>query len=250
MVHEDEDPLDTDSPLLATLTPALPLLAHTSSPPDCCSAHLDDYAERVLSSKLRDYVGRRDFALYADGGGVMDELTIPSYSDEDAPTSSYPPEIALQDDMRVGKCWLIPSQCAQLAIVLPRMIYPTHVTVDHIPLEIAADIGEAPRNMRLWGVVDGPLNRACHINLISSYELPSADGRHTPPFAGDRSYVLLSAFQYDINALSPIQTFPVDVHIVDSRMYFGVVVLEIVDNWGSNTTCLYRVRVHGDAKDS
>ncbi|EIW65128.1 uncharacterized protein TRAVEDRAFT_111609 [Trametes versicolor FP-101664 SS1] len=240
-----------DSPLLATTTPALSPHAHDSSPPECCSADFDAYAERVLSTILRDYVGRRDFALYADGGGVMDELTVPfpSYSAEHASNSSYPPEIALQDDMRVGKCWFIPSQRAQLAIVLPRMVYPTHVTVDHIPLVITADIGEAPRNMRLWGMIDGLLNRARHINLSSSYELPSADGRHTPPLAGDRSYVLLSEFQYDINALSPIQTFHVDLHIIDSRMYFGVVVLEIVDNWGSNTTCLYRVRVHGDPKE-
>ncbi|OSC96424.1 Sad1/UNC-like protein [Trametes coccinea BRFM310] len=181
----------------------------------------------------------------------MDSLTIPHpHRATKAPVTSRPPEFALQDDMRVGNCWKTDTRNAQLAVVLPQLVYPTHITVDHIPTEIAANVGEAPKNMLVWGVIDGKLNRARYLNLLSSDEpIPSADGRFAPPHAGGYSYVLLSTFQYDLAAPSHVQTFPVDPRIVKSRMYFGIVVFEIVDNWGSPTTCLYRVRVHGDPVD-
>ncbi|KAI9056717.1 hypothetical protein FKP32DRAFT_1556856, partial [Trametes sanguinea] len=203
------------------------------------------YVEQVVSSRLRDAVGRRDFALHADGAEVAEDLTWPSPNS----TASFGrrlPEFALQDDNHIGQCWHIAGGSGQLAILLPTFIYPTHISIDHIPIEVAADIGEAPKNMYVWGVVDGKLNHARYLNLTSGHTVPSARGRLSPPVAGNHSYVLLAALEYDIHAPSHIQTFPIDSHIIYSRMYFAFIVLEIVDNWGSSSTCLYRIRIHGD----
>ena len=37
--------------------------------------------------------------------------------------------------------------------MLSAPIIPSHITIDHIPHAVAADIGQAPRYMILWGVV-------------------------------------------------------------------------------------------------
>ncbi|KAI0364520.1 hypothetical protein BV20DRAFT_1039373 [Pilatotrama ljubarskyi] len=227
------------------------VLDSSSSPP--IPITLQAYVDRVISAKLRDPVGRRDFALHADGGRVMEDLTfpLPIHTSKQPPVSPLQnPERALQDDIHIGNCWHIPSRTGQLGIILPVHVYPTHVTIDHIPIEIAADIGRAPRNMLLWGVVDGELNRARYLNFTSFEQLvPSAMGRRAPPVMGNNTYILLSSLEYDIYASSHIQTFQIDPRLIYSRMYFGIVVLEIVDNWGSTTTCLYRVRIHGDVAD-
>lgn len=244
----DDIPTPSLSAHLATYQPETPVSPSSSSHETLPTA-IEATIDRIVDLKLRDRVGRRDFALSADGGTVVDELTVP-LPNRGSPASPQPPKLALLDDMRIGKCWRVPSQNGQLAILSPHMIYPTHAIIDHIPIEIAADIGEAPKTMFLWGMVDGKLNYARYLNLTSEEPAPSVCGRRAPPLAGDDLYILLATFEYDINSLRHVQTFPIDLHIVYSRLYFGIFVFEIVDNWGSATTCIYRVRIHGDVAET
>ena len=124
------------------------------------------------------------------------------------------------------------------------MLHPTHVTVEHLPNSLTVDIGQAPRNMTLWGVVDGRINKEVFERLVLSES--SSHARRTPTIVRDLLWAPLISFTYDIEDDNSMQTFPINPAIVDNRMSFGVVALEILDNWGSETTCLYRVRVHGD----
>ena len=68
------------------------------------------------------------------------------------------------------------------------------------------------------------------------------------PFSTPRSpYLPLAVIEYDIYRDDPTQSFEVFEVVRSTEAYFRVVVLEIVANWGAASTCLYRVRVHGNA---
>ncbi|TFK79511.1 hypothetical protein K466DRAFT_471839, partial [Polyporus arcularius HHB13444] len=182
----------------------------------------------------------RDFALATDGAIISRELTSQGHTD---------PAIVLSDDNRIGSCWYIPNAHGQLGIALPDFIYPTNVSIDHIPAELAAEPGQAPRRMVLWGVVDGERNMALYAQNSSELRANVAYDRTTPPivFKGEaESFVVLSEYQYDIGQLALVQTFPVRPVVRELAMDFGQVVLEVVDNWGAEGTCLYRVRIHGE----
>ncbi|KAI9057523.1 hypothetical protein FKP32DRAFT_1544188, partial [Trametes sanguinea] len=204
--------------------------------------------QRAILVALRDPVGVPDFALHANGGRVLDTLTSTRSGERTViATPLHPPEIALNEDMRIGSCWLIPDAQGQLAIVIPNLVYPTNVTIDHVPREISLDIGQAPRRMRLWGLLEDPTNLSLYQSIIETVPTPTSVTRppSSPPLSLGYKYALLGDFSYDIHA-PPVQTFEVDPKIVAARIYFGLVVLEVVDNWGGSSTCLYRVRIHGD----
>ncbi|EMD35103.1 hypothetical protein CERSUDRAFT_97019 [Gelatoporia subvermispora B] len=115
---------------------------------------------------------------------------------------------------------------------------------EHLPSEIAIDIGQAPKHMMLWGVVDGKSNTHAFRQLVAS-ELPGPD-HQAPAIAKDLLWAPLTSFTYDITVDEPVQTFPVHQQYVKSGITFGVVVLEVLKNWESDSTCLYRVMLHGN----
>ncbi len=201
--------------------------------------------EEVVYEKIRAHNiasrGLRDYALKANGGRVALQLTsgnrgfLASREDD--------PSLAIDDDVHAGRCWSFNLLPCQLGIRLPHMLYPSHVTVEHLPKSLAVDIGQAPRNMTLWEIVDGRGNSDI-FERLSATDLPGYDQR-TPTIARDLLWAPLASFSYNVDDDDPVQTFPVSAPIVGSGMTFGVVAIEILDNWGSDTTCLYRVRIHG-----
>ncbi|KAI0753000.1 hypothetical protein C8Q80DRAFT_1096880, partial [Daedaleopsis nitida] len=205
----------------------------------------ESYVRHIVLSALRDPVSRRDFALQDAGAKVISSLTYPSTpSDRD---SRYGPAAALRDDLRTGDCWRMAGSSGQLAVGLPELIHVTHVTIDHLPVAFSPDVGEAPRKMFLWGVIDGKSNHALYQEWVANGRTlhPPGLGRLGPQLSAGYSYVLLATFEYDIYALSHVQTFDLNPAIIEANFYFGIVVLEIIDNWGSADTCLYRLRIHG-----
>ncbi|KAL7284239.1 hypothetical protein ACG7TL_001521 [Trametes sanguinea] len=184
--------------------------------PDIPSSVME-YVERVVHLALRDPVRMRDFALYADGARIVHSLTA-SHLTKSAIKhvgSAHSPEVALSDDNHIGRCWSSARKGGQLGIVLPELVRPTHVTIDHIPAEIAAMPGQAPRDMRLWGVIDGDVNHDIFQSLTKS-ATPSTMNYRGPPVSGGYQFVQLATIEYDINALAQIQTFELERDVVAS----------------------------------
>lgn len=198
-------------------------------------------AESFATHASQLQAGQRDFALRADGGRIVAELTTRSSSTSKRHDND--PAMAIEEDVRVGQCWNINTLPAQLGIVIPELIHPTHVSVEHIPRAIAADIGKAPRNLTLWGVVDGRANQDL-FNVLDLSDKFTLD-RRTPRIPKGHIYAPLATFVYDINSIQRVQTFSVLDMYLGSGLTFGVFVLELEDNWGSRSTCLYRVQIHG-----
>lgn len=210
--------------------------------------HLKKAIEEMVAERVGAHLlssrGRPDFALRAVGARIAPELTTGCTKTFSWTCGTDDPNIAIDDDVRVGRCWHVQSLPAQLAIVLPAVISPSHVTVEHLP-PVVPDISDAPRNMTLWGIVDGRSNRALYEDVLHTH--PDLHGVEHPHIARNHLYAPLTSFTYDIHGEDPVQTFVISEAYAAAQMTFAVFVLELHNNWGGTSTCLYRVRIHGSA---
>ncbi|KAI0738565.1 hypothetical protein C8Q80DRAFT_1053321, partial [Daedaleopsis nitida] len=202
------------------------------------------YINRAIVAALKDPVGRRDFALGADGARIATKLTFPHDSADHSPTRS--PENILDEDLRSGSCWSLSAQHGQVGIKLSEFIYPTHVTIDHVPHEIAADIKQVPRQIIIWGLLQGAGNQKRHVDALEVLQASPLNATgEGPPVTRGGHFLPLAAFEYAAPSPRHIQTFPIDPAITSSSIYFGVFVIEIRSNWGASSTRVYCVRIHG-----
>ncbi|KAF2265706.1 hypothetical protein CC78DRAFT_172029 [Lojkania enalia] len=151
-----------------------------------------------------------------------------------------PPITALNHWDEPGQCWCTASSksypgVAQISVGLGHTIYPKQITVEHLPKEAALRIESAPKEIELW--VD-----ASHADpdVISSLTtIPECSD-------GPKGWLCLGKFAYNIASPNHVQTFNLDVDITG---LFGVskAMVRVMTNWGEDHTCLYRLRLHGEA---
>ncbi|CAE6506618.1 unnamed protein product [Rhizoctonia solani] len=227
------------------------------------SEAMDQIVQRAVLATTKDTVMRADFALYTGGGRVIPEYTSPTFSM--APASGWrrmlgigtvhgrSPAVALVPDINVGNCWPFAGSQGQIAVLLSRSVKVDAVTIDHASKEVAYDLRAAPRKFAVWGLVEGADNLEKLAKYQQALETQTIGGpvnqvqsEEAPPFKPAR--ILLAEFEYDINAKSHIQTFEVSERVKQTGIDVGVVLFDIRSSWGDpNYTCLYRVRVHGEA---
>ena len=240
-------------------------------------SHLVDTA--VVRSTTRDIVSRADFALHSAGARPIPSLT--SHTLEMRPTTlrgtvlswmtghgremGRSPITALHQDIHSGLCWPMSGDSGQLGVALSFPAYITDITIDHVAKEVAFDLRTAPRDMEVWGLVEGEENldkiiafraeraaqraEAVRVAEESGSPLPEEpdEDDYPPTLPANQPFIRLASFTYDIEAPSNIQTFPARQEIQDLGVDFGIVALVIKNNWGKNEyTCLYRFRVHGE----
>ncbi|KAJ3556926.1 hypothetical protein NM688_g1756 [Phlebia brevispora] len=216
---------------------------------DKLSTSLDAHIKMELNARQHSPTPAQltcDFTLEADERSIL--CSLMSYCHFWTPNSWSTTCLTINDNSQISQCWLLPTRMGQIALILQVPIYPTSVTIDHIPRTLAADLGQAPHHMILWGVVDGTSNQECIWELRALINAGSdiPDSHLGPPYPSNFMYTPLAVFEYDINADVPTQTFPVLGMYSGALMDFAVVVLEVMSNWSSESTCLYCVRVHGE----
>ena len=240
-------------------------------------SHLVDTA--VVRSITGDIVSRADFALHSAGARLIPSLT--SHTLEMRPTTlrgtvlswvtghgremGRSPITALHQDIHSGLCWPMIGDFGQLGVALSFPAHITDITIDHVAKEVAFDLRTAPRDMEVWGLLEGEENlekvvafraerAAQHAEAVrvaeeSGSPLPEEldEDDYPPTLPANQPFIRLATFTYDIDAPSNIQTFPVRQEIQDLGVDFGIVALVIKNNWGKKEyTCLYRFRVHGE----
>ncbi|KAK7033206.1 hypothetical protein R3P38DRAFT_2921344, partial [Favolaschia claudopus] len=227
-----------------------------------------DLVNKAVGLYGKDNIGRRDFALHSSGAHVIPSLTSPTY--ELHPTTvrgklvgyvtgngfaiGRPPITALHYDIHDGHCWPFAGSQGQLGVVLAAPVYIEDITIDHVAAEVAPSTrGSAPREMEVWGLIEGPDNVA----KVKAWRADRAERRESGEIIEDEparpkmlprsvEYVRVASFRYDVRAENNIQTFPVDPELKALGIDFGVVALVVKNNWGNSAfTCLYRFRVHG-----
>ncbi|KAI5990281.1 hypothetical protein EDC04DRAFT_2588092 [Pisolithus marmoratus] len=194
-----------------------------------------------------------DYALWSNGGIVLSSLTSPHGCDSWVNRlmgKKGSAQAVLEDDLQEGACWHLPNRLGQIAIVFRDVVHVTHVMVDHILAELTNAIEIAPHKLLLWGMVDGTDNLAKYHSLQSSAMGPLCDlltARMAPALSCSMPFVPLVSFDYNIHeSANHTQLFPVLDSVAAAGMDFGVVVLEILDNWDGELMCLYRVGVYGE----
>ncbi|KAI0708449.1 hypothetical protein C8Q76DRAFT_627077 [Earliella scabrosa] len=202
--------------------------------------HLRQYVDAAIEKALLEQIGQRDHASEQYGTRIVLSLTT-NNSIPIPTTSSHPARVILRDSFGGGPCWLITSNQGQVGISLPEVVYPTGVTVDHIPSLDTVGRRRAPRNLRLWGALDGKANVKRYDSIQSSFPPVLHTG---PPVRQGNTFLLLADFEYQMLS-KHVQTFPIFEHVQDSQLVFGLFVLEVVDNWGDSHTCIHRLRIHG-----
>jgi len=187
---------------------------------------------RLIDQKLEDYhsdrTGMTDYALSSNGGTVLENLSSPSMQQGDESLISMlgfvlrsnrnSPQRAITADNRPGNCWAFSGDQGHLVMKLSHKIFVRYITIEHIPraMSPSGQIRSAPREI-----------------AISALSSPT-----------DKVGYHLAKIEYDISGPT-IQMFPI---LHDTNFMAEHVMFKFNSNWGEEYTCLYRVRVHGDAE--
>ncbi|KAJ7903463.1 UNC-like C-terminal-domain-containing protein [Mycena olivaceomarginata] len=201
-----------------------------------------DLVGRAVGLYGKDNLARRDYALSSSGGMVIPSLTSPTY--ELRPSTmrgkivglvtgngygiARPPVTAIHHEVHDGHCWPFAGSQGQLGVVLSAPVYIEDITIDHVAGEVAPYTrGSAPREMEVWGLIEGPDNVA----KLKTWRADRAQRRESGEVLEDEPVRPKLLTPRSIKALG-----------ID----FGVVALVVKNNWGNDAfTCLYRFRVHG-----
>ena len=155
----------------------------------------------------------------------------------------------------IGDCWCAPSTRGklQLAVMLPRHIYPTELIIEHAPKGELRDIGSTPKEIELWVEIDNAAAREKAMDAVLAqypdiYKDASQRGKGGDTIQALRpSFVPIGRWMYDVHAPNHVQSFAVPVDL--DGLVGGTtnrVVVRANSNWGStDSTCLYRVKLHG-----
>ncbi|KAF9066821.1 hypothetical protein BDP27DRAFT_1365321 [Rhodocollybia butyracea] len=237
--------------------------------------HLVDDSVSLYS---KDMLARPDYALHSGGAHIIPHLTSDTY--ELRPTSfggqvfgmitgvgyavGRSPVSVLHPDNSNGLCWPFKGQEGQVGVALAVPTYVEDITIDHVPREVAYDIRTAPRQMEVWGMVEGKENVVKVREWLKAKEarrqevkerrergevvLEDEDEEAPYPSTLPKNpmYIRIASFAYNIYDAKHVQTFPVFPEIRELGVDFGIVVLRVRSNWGMDDyTCVYRMRVHG-----
>lgn len=232
----------------------------------------------VTRVSTQDTVSRADFALHSAGARPIPHLT--SYTLEMRPSTfrgqvagwmtgrgrevGRSPVTALHQDTHSGMCWPMSGDSGQLGVALASPVCISDFTIDHVAKEVAFDLRGAPRDMEVWGLVEGKENLEKVMSWLAERAAQRAERQQRAEESGvpfedeppedaypatlpkNEPFVRLASFTYDVHSPSSIQTFPTRPEVRELGVDFGVVVLVIKNNWGKREyTCLYRFRVHG-----
>ncbi|KAG5645933.1 hypothetical protein DXG03_004722 [Asterophora parasitica] len=232
---------------------------------------IEHLVDAAVYTHSKDTLGRPDFALHSGGARVIPSLSSPTF--EMRPDNvrgtllglitgnghaiGRPPVTALHHELHNGHCWPFAGHQGQLGVALAAPTYVSEISIDHVAREVAFDMRSAPREMEVWGMVEGKDNIAKVREWMAERERKREEKRalgeeveedpeypKTLPRAPQ--YVRIAKFTYNIHGGRNVQTFPVDEEVRALGVDFGIVVLNIKSNWGREEfTCLYRMRVHG-----
>ncbi|KAF2143806.1 uncharacterized protein K452DRAFT_162554 [Aplosporella prunicola CBS 121167] len=204
---------------------------------------------------LRSY----NFFSATTGATVIQSLTSPTYARNLTWSqwlytnvvflpSPNPALVALQRWEEAGDCWCTAATSsigkAQIGIKIPQAIYPTKLTVEHVPQQATLDTASAPKKLEVWFEVNDEIKRNRVRNAyreISSHHDTNPNGPEPP----GENYVFVGSYFYDVSSTNFRQTFPLDVSFANYNIATNKAVVRVTENHGREWTCLYRLRLHG-----
>lgn len=140
----------------------------------------------------------------------------------------WPPAVALQGKNAFTRCWCSKGHSSDLGIQLIGSGYVYTVTVEHNLQALVEDNQSAPRDIRIWGILESNLHHPENRSKLNHSGM---------------EMLLLASFTFDATSIEPEQNFTMPLEA--RRHLISRVVFDIVNNWGGGETCIYGVRVYG-----
>lgn len=177
------------------------------------------------------------------------------------------------------------NNVSQISVLLGRDIVPEEVVVEHIPAGAALNPRVAPKEIELWArfrvvplpeAPTGPSGSfssrpsrpreppSSHNEGLGGYNIPGQKSlddvamnalRGSNPFEEESDYsddpilgpnfYRVGKWEYSIDKPDHVQTFTPNVVLDIPTIRVDKVVFRVTSNWGANTTCLYRLKLHG-----
>ncbi|EXJ94162.1 hypothetical protein A1O1_02555 [Capronia coronata CBS 617.96] len=155
---------------------------------------------------------------------------------------SKPANTALMPWQDVGEYWCSSTNptnqdSMRLGVKVREMIFPTELVVENYPTAGSLTPGSTPRKIEVWA----------DFEHLDSQEWESLNIRQMQGHGAlGPTYALLGEMEYDTSIEAPhVQAFPLAVN-QDRHLYAAqTFVVRVISNYGSDHTCLYRVRMHG-----
>ncbi|MCJ1311806.1 hypothetical protein MMC25_005479 [Agyrium rufum] len=169
---------------------------------------------------------------------------------------SHAPVEALQSFEDIGDCFCGPrsSGMLQLAVLLPRVIVPTHLVISHIERDRTLSPGAAPKDLELWVEVADPeirdmIRRDAQL-LVQTQDGAVEAGSQTDyqtARALDRDrWVRIGAWRYESLGDDHVQAFRIPILLEIYGIAADQVVIRANSNWGQQDyTCLYNLKLFG-----
>ncbi|WVF72202.1 hypothetical protein IAT40_007014 [Kwoniella sp. CBS 6097] len=250
LIKEQRERERASSSSKVSAAPAASSITIKSGKGEDLTSLFNDLIDAALLRYSKDTIARTDFALFTAGARVIPHLTSDTLVLSTASklgkwvmgskdVQGRPPATALHPDISVGSCWPFQGSEGSLGVMLTRRVRVSDLTIEHAPGELALDTSTAPKSIQVMGVLDNEEDRS----KLAQYWEQRGESESTP------DYLPLGTVIYDPSSISHIQTFPVPADIQELDIKVGVVVFKVESNWGGSLTCLYRVRVHGDAEE-
>ena len=187
-------------------------------------------------SPITRFTSGHDFASLNTGAVVSRRLTTLGFE-------STPPSTVLNNS--AGTCWSFRGTAGTFGVVLDTAnVVPSHIVIHHQLFNSTASLSCAPRQVTVWGMVDGDQNMKPYSSSPHAFTSTLA---RAPPFSISKRgiFLPLADIDFDITAPSLRQTFPLYNEVQSWGIDFGVVVFDIRSNWGSEVTSLCSVHVYG-----
>jgi hypothetical protein len=163
------------------------------------------------------------------------------------------PVVVLEEPVILGECWEIADRQGRIGIRLAAPANITALSIDYVPPHRLTRLSKSmtPKSFVLWGLI-----RACEspqLPVTPPYPTPRPiqdflpSGKTTVPatFHKDDVFVSIMQAEYVPEDGCFKQVFFRDEYSSATNRTYDTVVVEILDNWGANTTCLYHVGIHG-----
>ena len=144
------------------------------------------------------------------------------------------PTIVFQEKNDIGSCWKFAGPKGQIGVTLAQPVFVHKLTLHRPHFRLLPDklLSMAPRKVVLWGVLD--ITPSQNITNVVSGK-----------FGVNWPLLQMADIMYRLDTLVPsTQSFPVSHQF--RTLPFRTLVIEVLDNYGSDVTCLYRVSVQGE----
>jgi hypothetical protein len=151
-------------------------------------------------------------------------------------------ELALNGDVFFPQCWDFRGGQAQLGFSLAQRLRIASVSIQQ---DKSRALDSAPRTLLLWGLINGQEARDRYPDRVRSRLHSYLPAGIVSPGPKEHDYVPLALFQLDPQ-LQDTQQFGLVFREVEKlEVPFGIVVLQILDNWGADVTRLCGVGIQG-----